>query len=267
MFTQTYKFDQLNYGLYGNFGLPRYYINYLYNRWAPWSKIRSILRRNTVMLTIEFHCHTIASKDSLTQPQALLAACRRKAIDRLVITDHNTIAEAQRAKTLDPQRVIVGEEIMTSEGELLAAFVSEEIPPGLDPLTAIERLRQQGAFISVSHPFDAWRAGSWKLEDLLKIAPLVDAIEVFNARCLSALANQEAQSFAAQHHLLGTVGSDAHAIFELGRATLSLSDFYDAITLRNALATPVMNTRLSPGWVHLTSRYAVWRKKLSHKTN
>ena len=57
---------------------------------------------------VEFHCHTDASKDSLTPPADLLAAARRKGIDRLIITDHNSIAGARAAQSLDPELVIVG---------------------------------------------------------------------------------------------------------------------------------------------------------------
>src|SRR5687768_2374919 len=85
------------------------------------------------MLRIEFHCHTIFSKDSLTRPRDLVDTCRRKGIDRLVVTDHNTVAGARAARALDPELVILGEEIMTTRGELLAAFVSEEVPRGLSP--------------------------------------------------------------------------------------------------------------------------------------
>ncbi|HLE16473.1 MAG TPA: PHP domain-containing protein, partial [Anaerolineales bacterium] len=137
------------------------------------------------MLRVEFHCHTYRSKDSLASIEKLLQTCRRKGIDRLVITDHNTTAGAQEAQALDPERVIAGEEIMTQSGELLCAFVTEEIPKGLPPLEAIHRLRQQEAFISVSHPFDVMRNGHWQLPDLLAILPYVDAIETFNARCMS----------------------------------------------------------------------------------
>ena len=78
------------------------------------------------LLRVEFHCHTRFSKDSLAKPEALLVTCRKKGIDRLVISDHNTTAGARYAQRLDPERVIVGEEIMTQAGELLAFFVEEE---------------------------------------------------------------------------------------------------------------------------------------------
>jgi predicted metal-dependent phosphoesterase TrpH len=214
-------------------------------------------------LRVEFHCHTVASRDSLAQPEALLAACRRRGIDRVVITDHNTIAGACLTKELDPERVIVGEEIMTTGGELLAAFVVEHVPPGLSPKETITALRDQGAFVSVAHPFDRNRKGHWALPALLEIVPLVDAIEVFNSRCISAHFNDEAQAFAREHGLRGTVGSDAHAIFEVGRATMLLPDFENAASLAEGLGQARFETRLSSPLVHLTSRYAVWRKRLT----
>jgi predicted metal-dependent phosphoesterase TrpH len=217
------------------------------------------------MLRLEFHSHTIYSKDSLTTPEALIAACRRKGLDRIVVTDHNTIAGALQAQRLAPELVIVGEEIMTQQGELLAAFVSQEVPPGLTALESIEQLRQQGAFISVSHPFDHFRQGAWQLDDLLRIAPLVDAIETFNSRCMFAKANQQAQAFAMEHGLLGTAGSDAHTTWELGRAAMLLPDFTNAIELKEALQEARFETRLSPAWIHFSSRYAVWFKKLTDK--
>ena len=212
------------------------------------------------MVSIEFHCHTIASKDSLLSPEKLVDTCRRKGLNRVVITDHNTIAGALQAQAYAPDFVIIGEEIMTTQGELLAAFVSEEIPKGLAPQAAIERLRAQGAFISVSHPFDEMRNGHWQSDALTAILPLVDAIETFNARCMSGDYNRKAQEYAERHGVPGTAGSDAHAAFELGRARMHLPDFNDAESLRAALAQVRFQVRLSSPFVHFTSRYAVWKK-------
>ena len=212
---------------------------------------------------VEFHCHTLASKDSLVHPEALLERCRRKHIDRVIITDHNSIAAAEYAYRLDPERVIIGEEIMTQQGEILAAFVKEEIPPGLPAKIVIERLRQQGAFISVSHPFDQMRSGHWQIDDLIEIAPLVDAIETFNARCLLPGYNTRAEIFAKEYGLSGTAGSDAHTLIELGTATLLLEPFRNADELRAKMPAAEFRVHLSPGWVHFYSRYAVWRKKTS----
>jgi predicted metal-dependent phosphoesterase TrpH len=213
------------------------------------------------MIRIEFHTHTSFSPDSLTTTEKLVSACRRKGIDRLVVTDHNTIRGALAAQALAPDLVIVGEEIMTTRGELLAAFVREEVPRGLEPAEAIAHLRDQGAFISVSHPFDSMRNGSWSGPDLAAIAGLVDAVEAFNSRCLNPLHNRWAAKFADTHGLLKTVGSDAHGLFELGRSTILLDAFEDADGLRENLKAATFETRVSPPWVMGISRFAKIAKR------
>jgi predicted metal-dependent phosphoesterase TrpH len=212
-------------------------------------------------LQVEFHCHTCFSEDSLTSPRLLVETCRRKGIDRVVVTDHNTISGALRARDIDPQRVIIGEEIMTTRGEILASFVQEEIPARLEPLETIARLKDQGAFISVSHPFDVFRSGHWELDDLLSILPHIDAVETYNARVMWPAHNRQALAFARAHDLAGTAGSDAHAAFELGQANLLLDPFEDAEGLRRAIRSAQPKVRWSPPWVHLTSRYAVVQKR------
>lgn len=214
------------------------------------------------MLRVEFHCHTIFSKDSLTKPERLVEAARRKGLQRVIVTDHNSTAGARRAQQLDPDLIIMGEEIMTTRGEILAAFMTEEIPARLTPQETIHRLRDQGAFISVSHPFDVLRKGHWELPDLLEILPLVDAIETFNARCMNAAFNTQAQDFARAHNIPGTVGSDAHTAFELGTATLLLEPFASGDDLRRVIRNGQPQTRLSSPLIHFSSRFAVTAKKL-----
>ena len=214
------------------------------------------------MFKVEFHCHTSYSKDSLTPPERVVKACRRKGIDRVIVTDHNSIAGARAAQSLDPELVIVGEEIFTTRGELLAAFVTEEVPAGLSPQETLRRLKGQGAFISVSHPFDVQRGGHWDEADLLEILPQVDAIEVFNSRCWSPEFNRRAQEFAERHDIPGTVGSDAHAALELGRAVMLLEPFQGPEELRSVIRQGIPEVRWSPPWFHLISRYAVLLKGL-----
>jgi predicted metal-dependent phosphoesterase TrpH len=215
------------------------------------------------MPAVEFHCHTIYSKDSLTRPADLVATARRKKIDLVIVTDHNSIAGALAARALDPELVIIGEEIMTTQGELLAAFVQQEIPPYLTPQETIKRLKEQGAFISVSHPFDELRNGAWHEDDLLEILPLVDAIEVYNSRCMSLSFNRRANEFAEKHNIAGTVGSDAHAAFELGRSLMLLDQFTGPDEMRQVIRRGAPRVRSSPPWFHLLSRYASIRKKLN----
>lgn len=211
-------------------------------------------------IRVEFHCHTAYSKDSLVRPRDLVAKARQIGLDRLIVTDHNSMGGAFACRDIDPELVILGEEIMTTQGELLASFMTEEIPHSLSPMEAIRRLREQGAFISVSHPMDAHRG--WKKEDLLQILPHVDALETFNSRCMSATYNEQALAFALEHNLPGTVGSDAHVTRELGRAILELPPFNSAAELRAVIRDARPLVRLSSPAIHFTSRYAVFKKKL-----
>ncbi len=181
---------------------------------------------------------------------------RRKGIDRVIVTDHNSIAGAREAHGIDPELVIVGEEIMTTKGEILAAFVKEEVPPGLAPLETINILKEQGSFISVSHPFDELRKGGWTENDLLDILPLVDAIEVYNSRCMLPRFNRRAELFAQKYNIAGTVGSDAHAAFEVGRSLLLLDQFTGPDEMRKVIRRGIPKVKWSPPWFHLTSRYA-----------
>lgn len=212
---------------------------------------------------MDMHSHTFWSRDCLTRFERIVALCQKRGIDRLAITDHNTADGALAFKQVAPELVLVGEEIMTTEGELLAYFVRESVPRGLSPQETIERLRNQGAVISVAHPFDRLRKGAWREEALLAIADKVDAVEIFNARCLYPADNAKALDFAAQHNLLGTIGSDAHTWPEYGQTFAQIrpfaddpEDFLDALREANYVK------RFSNWGVHLGSTAAKWSRKL-----
>jgi predicted metal-dependent phosphoesterase TrpH len=207
------------------------------------------------LLKVDFHCHTYHSKDSLTSIPALIQAARNKGLNRLVVTDHNLLAGAREAFNLAPDLIIIGEEVQTTQGEFLAAFVTEEVPRGLEPLEALKRLKDQGAFISVSHPFDPQRSG-WHIETLAELAPRLDAVEVLNARVFNQAHNDEALAFAHAHGLSGTAGSDGHHPSEIGQAYLELRDFTDAASLRVAVGQARVCGALSSPWVHFYSSWA-----------
>ncbi len=200
------------------------------------------------LINVDFHCHTLVSEDSDTSLESLIDACDRKGIQKLAITDHNRIDGALEAVKRWPSRIIPGLEIMTNLGELIAYFVHDPVDQGLSPLETIQALKAQDAVISVSHPFDRWRNGGWKTPRLLEILPYLDAIEIFNAHCVTDLPNLQAQRFARYHQLPGTAGSDAHSQYEIGVAGLTLEDFHDAAGLRRALhSATVFGHRTSLG--------------------
>lgn len=219
----------------------------------------------TDCLNVDLHSHTLWSKDCLMLFETIIRLCRKRGIDRIAITDHNTADGALKMHQIAPDLVIPGEEIMTTQGEILAYFVRESVPAALSPEETIRRLRDQGAVISVSHPFDRLRKGAWQETDLLRIAPLVDAIEVYNARCMFAEDNTRAGDFARQHGLTGTAGSDAHTAPEYGRAFVQMPAFDGPASFLEALRAGRIVERLSPFYVHFGSKAAKWSKKLGLK--
>ena len=207
-------------------------------------------------VTVETHCHTYHSSDCLMTPRRLIEVCRARGIQRLCVTDHNTTRGAFEIAAVAPDLVIPGEEIMTSQGELLALFVEREVPSGLEPRETIERLRAQGAVIVVPHPFDYHRGGGWCEEHLRAVLPFVDAVETFNARSLFPGMNQRAAALAREVGLAAMVGSDAHSYAEVGRATMRMPACRDAEQFLENLSMAELRPRRSSALVHLASRWA-----------
>lgn len=212
---------------------------------------------------IDLHTHTWASPDSLTDPRDLVARARDVGLNRVAVTDHGAIEGALAAHALAPDLIIIGEEIDTDPGgELIAFYVQERVPPGLPVAEAVQRLRAQGAVISISHPLDAWRGSAMGLARTLAIIDQVDALEVFNARCLRAQFNQRAAELAQQYGKLITAGSDAHTLAELGAGYLTVPVFRDTPeAFRASLARAVPGGRLTGIGPHLASTWAKLRKR------
>lgn len=212
---------------------------------------------------IDLHTHTWASADSNNDPRALVERARDLGLNRVAVTDHNTIEGALTARALAPDLIIVGEEIETATGgELIAYFVQEQVRPHLSLEETLGVLRKQGAIVSISHPFDAWRGSAMGEELTRAIIDQVDALEVFNARCLRAEFNRRAAEFAARHHKLGTAGSDAHTLAELGAGYLTLPVFGNTPQeFRASLAQAVPGGWLTGVRPHLASTLTKLRKR------
>ncbi|MEX1018176.1 MAG: PHP domain-containing protein [Litorilinea sp.] len=212
---------------------------------------------------VDLHSHTVYSKDCLTRPADLIERARARGLHKIAVTEHNNVAGARAAKQLAPDLVIVGEEIKTTEGEIIAYFVREEVPAGLTPKETIKRLRDQGAVISIPHPLDSLRGSAMGLKSVMGIIKQVDALEVLNARCVRPQDNAAAVELARQHGKLVTAGSDAHTLYEVGRAWLEMPPFDDdPASFLVALRQAQVAGGVSPFWPHLASTYAKWRKRL-----
>jgi predicted metal-dependent phosphoesterase TrpH len=213
-------------------------------------------------MRLDLHCHTRHSRDSLMTYDALLRRMDRRGMDMVAITDHNTIAGALAFHARAPERFVVGEEIKTTCGELIALFLKDEVPPGLSPKETISRVHAQGALVGASHPLDRWRGEALGMENLESIRRELDFLEVFNARMTFSSDNRLAREMAARWGLPGSAGSDAHAPSEVGRAYVDIPTFDGPQDFLDSLSLGQIGGRLSNPFVHFYSTYAKWRKRL-----
>ena len=190
---------------------------------------------------VDLHSHSAASFDSLSNPVALARAAAARGITHLAITDHDRVDGAQRARDAQVPgiTIIVGSEVRTQAGDMIALFIERPLQVGLPPEEAIAAIRAQGGLVGIPHPFDAWR-GSLLLDDqFLSLLPLIDFIEGWNARLVAPGGNQRAAELAATHGIPSVASSDAHSIMEIGNAASILTgDPSTPAGMRAALAAP-----------------------------
>jgi len=213
---------------------------------------------------VDLHVHSRYSRDSLSPLEGIIKTCQRKGFDIICLTDHNTIEGALRLRDLSPLPVIVGEEIATTRGEIIAYFLEEWVPPGLSPADAIARVKAQGGVVSVSHPLDRLRREAMRRNNLMTIIDQVDALEIFNSRCLWPGFNRDAQALAEGRRLLGTAGSDAHTLVEIGCAYLEMPFFSSRDEFLHSLTQAEVHGRLSFPLVHLSSTFSKKVKRWTH---
>jgi len=214
-------------------------------------------------MKIDMHVHTCYSKDAILSLETIMESCRRRGLDGVAITDHNTIAGALALKEISPFLVIVGEEIDTTRGEILGLFLKEEIPGGLTPEEAMARIREQGGLVGVSHPLDRLRRSALGQKALLEIWEELDFLEGFNSRVTLPADNLRAQTFAQTKGLPLTAGSDAHTAYEIGRAYVEMPNFNGREGFLEALKEAQIFGRLTPPWIHIVTTWIKLRRRLS----
>lgn len=217
-------------------------------------------------IRLDLHLHTTGSWDSLSDPEEVLERARRCGIDRIAITDHNRISVALEMAERHPGRVIAGEEVRTEEGiDLIGLYLSREIPEGTPAREACEEIRAQGGIVYLPHPFAGGKGGGGRYAE--ELAPLVDVVEVFNARLLRSVWNRQAEELARRHGRLRGGGSDAHTVGEVGNVLVELPDHPNepAALLRALEDARITGSTASP-WVFVRSNAAKLRKRLRWAT-
>ncbi len=208
----------------------------------------------------DLHIHTTAS-DGTATPEAVLSHVASATDLRVIaITDHDTLDGALAARQLAPQYgidVIVGCEISTSAGHLLALFIDQPVPAGLDLATTVALVHAQGGMAFAAHPFGALVPSLGRQRILGPERTdidwrMLDGIEVFNASLWNPANNRRAAAKAQALGLTHIGGSDAHNLAMIG-AGRTLFRGQSAADLRQALrqrATLVTGTYW--GWRGVT---------------
>lgn len=172
---------------------------------------------------LELHVHTKYSHDSIMPFWILYLKCRLCGITHIAITEHNNIdgAMAFREYCLakgNQLKVIIGEEIMTTDGEIIGLFLNKEINPMQSPCETINAILAQNGVVYVPHPFDKKRYKTVLVEKaILENKDKINCIECHNGRNISSEYSLMQERIADKYGLFKVIGSDAHTIFEVGR--------------------------------------------------
>ena len=217
--------------------------------------------------TADLHIHTHHS-DGQDSPSEVLGWAERIGLDVIAITDHDAIdgaviaSELARQKAGGPQ-VIVGEEVSSRDGHILALFISELVPPDMTAEQTVAAIHEQGGVAIAAHPY--WRTTSFDHAGRLyglgdRIAELdFDAVEVINGGFTPSMigANRRAGWVAEALGRTPVGGSDAHVKHALGWGHTRFAGHTSA-DLRRGIAegrTQAGRSRLHPTGLR---RYAAW---------
>jgi predicted metal-dependent phosphoesterase TrpH len=172
------------------------------------------------------HLHTLYS-DGVMEVQALLDHVERSTdLDLIAITDHERIDGALRARELHAAGdyhfgLVIGEEITTRRGHLLALFLDERIP-ALRPLEeTIERIHAQGGMAIAPHPMapltpSIGRRSLMRLHHDPEVTHRLDAIEMLNPSVAGRARRPHRHALNQLIDLAAVGNSDAHVLEHVG---------------------------------------------------
>ncbi len=212
-------------------------------------------------LRIDMHMHTRASFDCLSDPREVVAAAAARGVHRIAITDHNRLATSLEMAEAFPDSVIPGEEVKTKEGiDVIGLYIEEEIPKGTPAQEVCRRVKDQGGLVYLPHPYARGKGGGGRYAE--ELAPMVDVIEVFNARLHPGHLNDPGEELAARWSKPRGAGSDAHMLGEVAGAWVEVEQHpNEPAALLAALEHGQVRGVTTPWVVHLASTWAKVRKQ------
>lgn len=163
-------------------------------------------------LKIDLHVHTRYSPDSSITLDDVVAFAKRRGLDGVAVTDHNTVEGAQKLKTSDII-VIPGIEVSTLNGHLLGLNVDVPIPAKRGIEETVNLIHEAGGIAVAPHPFSFYKSPP------SRNVTCYDAVEVMNAASVPfSVLTHYSKRFAERLGLPQTGGSDAHYAPEIGSA-------------------------------------------------
>ncbi len=169
------------------------------------------------MLKLDLHIHSQYSEDGSGNILEISKILKKKGLDGMAITDHNTIEGGLSGLRVASKDffVIPGIEISTKDGHIIALNVKENIPRNLTIEETVENIIDIGGLPIVPHLYRT--LSGIKEKKLKKIKNKVPAIEVFNS-CSVLKTNLKTMEIAKKYKLGGTGGSDSHIPSLVGEA-------------------------------------------------
>jgi predicted metal-dependent phosphoesterase TrpH len=161
------------------------------------------------MLKIDLHIHSNYSEDAQGSPSEIIKSLKKKGLNGMCITDHNSVQGSLKALKISPKDFIVipGAEISTLDGHVLAMNIVKNIPKNLPLETTIEKIIDEGGIPIIPHVFR--NMSGIKKRKLDMIINKIKTIEVFNS-CSQPNTNLKMAKIAKNYNLGGTGGSDTH---------------------------------------------------------
>jgi hypothetical protein len=175
------------------------------------------------VVKVDLHVHSSASFDCKAEPAQVGERCRRLGLAPIFLTDHNTIEGAIQLRGLQQLAVVVGEEVMTRDGELVGLFLTEVVPQGLSAKEAAARIKAQGGLVYLEHPYDPYRQHLSE-EGIEEVADMIDIVEVWNGRSDHQL-NRRAMQLCDVLGAAPGAGSDAHTLRDIGSVYVEMEGF------------------------------------------